>query len=170
MKRGQAPPPCGGSCLDAGRTRHCCLRKSGVLVCLGPFICIERDPKESVHTEHLRETLESFAATFSLSDTFSQRMNRKAWAHHSAVLQAVGNRFGHAVDANGHAINSRVDHVLGQGIARKPDEAQSQTVDEGAFSLCRRWPSNSGQSLSEEWRHLGSLAALSAAVLAGQQG
>jgi hypothetical protein len=60
------------------------------LVCLGPFICIERDPKESVHREHLRETLESFAATFSLSDTFSQRMNRKAWANHSAVLQAVG--------------------------------------------------------------------------------
>jgi hypothetical protein len=34
-----------------------------------------------------------------------------------------------------------------------------------AFSFCRRWPCNSGQNLSEEWRHLGSLAALSAAVL-----
>jgi hypothetical protein len=101
------------------------------LVCLGPFICFERDPKECVQTEHLRETLESFAATSSLSDTFSQRLNRKAWANHSAVLKPVGNRFGHAVDANGHAINSRVDHVLGQGIARKPDEAQPQTVDEG---------------------------------------
>ena len=81
----------------------------------------ERDPKESVHTAHLREMLESFAATFSLSDTFSQRLNRKAWANLSAVLKAVGNRFGHAVDANGHAINSRVGHVLGQGMARKPD-------------------------------------------------
>src|SRR5258705_8723517 len=89
MKRGQASPPCGGSCLDAGRTRHCCLRKSGVLVWLGPFI--ERDPK-SVHTAHLREMPESFAATLSLSDTFSQRLNRKAWANHSAVLKAVGNR------------------------------------------------------------------------------
>jgi hypothetical protein len=91
MKRGQAPPPCGGSCLDAGRTRHCCLRKSGVLVWLGPFICFERDPK-SVHTAHPREMPESFAATFSLSDTLSQRLNRKAWANHSAVLKAVGNR------------------------------------------------------------------------------
>src|SRR5580704_7381834 len=36
MKRVQAPPPCGGSCLDAGRARHCCLRKSGVLVWLCP--------------------------------------------------------------------------------------------------------------------------------------
>jgi hypothetical protein len=62
-----------------------------VLVWLGPFICFERDPK-SVHTAHLREMPESFAATFSLSDTFSQRLNRKAWANHSAVLKAVGNR------------------------------------------------------------------------------
>jgi hypothetical protein len=98
------------------------------LVWLCRFICFERDPKESVHTAHLREMLESFAATFSLSDTFSQRLNRKAWANLSAVLKAVGNRFGHAVDANGHAINSRVDHVLGQGMARKPDQAQSQAV------------------------------------------
>jgi hypothetical protein len=100
------------------------------LVWLCPFICFERDPKESVHTAHLREMLESFAATFSLSDTFSQRLNRKAWANLSAVLKAVGKRFGHAVDANGHAINSRVDRALGQGIARKPDEAQSLTVDD----------------------------------------
>jgi hypothetical protein len=107
--------------------------------------------------------LESFAATFSLSDTFSQRLNRKTWANHSADLRQSAIV---AVDANGHAINSRVDHALGQGIARKPDEAQSQTVDDLAFSLCGRRPSNSGQSLSEEWRHPGSLAALSAAVLA----
>jgi hypothetical protein len=105
------------------------------LVWLGPFICFERDPQESVHTPHLREMLESFAAPFSLSDTFSQRLNRKAWANHSAVLKAVGNRFGHAVDANGHAINSRVDYVWGQGIARKPDEAQSQTVDDRRLAL-----------------------------------
>ncbi len=69
------------SCLDAGRARYCCLRKSAVLVWLCPFICFERDPTESVHTAHLREMRESFAATFSLSDTFSQRLNRKARAN-----------------------------------------------------------------------------------------
>jgi len=82
-----------------------------------------RDPKEFSYTADSREMLESLAATFPLSD--SQRLNREAWANLPAVLETVGNRFGHAVDANGYAINSRVDHALGQSIARKPDEPQS---------------------------------------------
>jgi hypothetical protein len=45
-----------------------------------------------------------------------------------AVLKAVGNGFGHAVDANGYAINSRVDHALRQRIARKSDKAHSRTA------------------------------------------
>jgi hypothetical protein len=61
--------------------------------------------------------LEPLVATFSLSDTFPQRLNRQAFANFPAVLKGVSNYLRHTVDANRYAINSRVDHALGQSTA-----------------------------------------------------
>jgi hypothetical protein len=74
------------------------------------------------------EMPEPLFATFSASYAFLQNSCCKATAHFPSVLEAVGDRFRHAVDTNRDSIDLHIDDSLRERVAGKSDEAQLESV------------------------------------------
>jgi hypothetical protein len=72
---------------------------------------------------------EPLFATFSASYAFLQNSCCKATAHFPSVLEAVGDRFRHAVDTNRDSIDLRIDDSLRERLAGKSNKAQLQAID-----------------------------------------
>jgi hypothetical protein len=72
---------------------------------------------------------EPLFATFSASYAFLQNSCCKATSHFPSVLEAVGDRFRHAVDTNRDSIDLRIDDSLRERLAGKSNKAQLQAID-----------------------------------------
>ena len=79
------------------------------------------------------EMPESLFATFTSSDTFSQRLYSEVAAKFLAVLEAVSDGLCRAVNSNRNAINSYILDSLCQCLAGESDEAQSQATNHRLF-------------------------------------
>jgi hypothetical protein len=90
-----------------------------------------REPDKFFYAPDSRKMQEPFAAAFCLNDPLSQRLHREVYANLSVIFEAIGNRFGHAVNPNRHAINSGINHTLCWCFAREPGEAQLVTHSRG---------------------------------------
>jgi hypothetical protein len=68
---------------------------------------------------------EPLAAAFFLIDAFSETPGGGGGPDLVAVFKTVRDRLGHAIHSHRNSINSRIDHTLGQGIAREAHEMQA---------------------------------------------
>ena len=79
------------------------------------------------------EMPKSLFATFTSIDTFSQHLYSEVAAKFLAVLEAVSDCLGHAVDTNRNAINPCILDSLCQCLAGESNEAQFQATGQGLF-------------------------------------
>ena len=87
--------------------------------------------------------------TFPSSDTFLQHSYGEVPTNFPAVLEAVSNCLGGAVDTNRHAINSCIDDSLCEGRAGESNEAQHQVIDHRLF---RFWVDGHPNRTGLEWK------------------